>query len=684
MEVDLNIGGRIDPEDAMSNGRDGRMHNPGANHAIATYPMRVVDGVGGRSFEGTIKKTNFNPSSSSSSSFNYSSFEIDKSIAEFQDHTAISDFRVLNRRFFKHCLDPNPYIRINVDSVAGSGLSNDQNVTVTVSGVLRPSDSDWVAMISPSSSSSVKDCPLSAAFYIQTGDYSKLPLLCHYPVKAQFMSNDPDYLRCKNQECKRYREGRCVLKTCVGSLTFHVINIRTDIEFVFFTRGFDRPCMLKQTGPVSFANPNSPLYGHLSSIDSTGESMRLTWVSGDEEPQQVQYGDGKFQRSEVTTFTQKDMCSSLIKSPAEDFGWHDPGYIHSAVMTGLQPSTCYSYRYGSDSVGWSDQIQFRTPPAGGSSELKFLAFGDMGKAPRDGSIEHYIQPGAISVVDAMAEEVASGNVDSIFHIGDISYATGFLVEWDYFLHQIGPLASHVSYMTAIGNHERDYIDSGSVFITPDSGGECGVVYETYFPMPTTDKDKPWYSIEQGPVHFTVISTEHDWSPNSEQYQWIEKDLSSVDRSRTPWLIFTGHRPMYTSIPGGLIPNAYPRFVTAVEPLLMENKVDLALWGHVHNYERMCAVYRNDCKAMPTKDANGTDTYDNINYNAPVHLVIGMAGFELENFPSKVGSWSLVRIPEFGYARFHATKQEIKVEYVNSEKRTVEDSFRVVKSYRMYN
>ena len=38
--------------------------------------------------------------------------------------------------------------------------------------------------------------------------------------------------------------------------------------------------------------------------------MRLTWVSGDEEPQQVQYGDGMSQNSAVTTFTQDDMCSS--------------------------------------------------------------------------------------------------------------------------------------------------------------------------------------------------------------------------------------------------------------------------------------------------------------------------------------------------------------------------------------
>jgi hypothetical protein len=147
------------------------------------------------------------------------------------------------------------------------------------------------------------------------------------------------------------------------------------------------------------------------------------------------------------------------------------------------------------------------------------------------------------VIKAVTDEVKSGNVDSIFHIGDISYATGFLVEWDFFLHLISPMASQVSYMTAIGNHERfslellsvffqrqdcvsginhcinlfrDYIGSGSVYITPDSGGECGVPYETYFPMPTPAKDKPWYSIEQGSIHFTVISTEHDWTENSEQ------------------------------------------------------------------------------------------------------------------------------------------------------------------------
>ncbi|KAF1899307.1 hypothetical protein Lal_00019434 [Lupinus albus] len=483
-------------------------------------------------------------------------------------------------------------------------------------------------------------------------------------MQAQFMKNDPQYLSCKH-------------KGCSGSLKFHVVNIRSEIEFAFFTGGYLSPCLVARSIPIKFENPKMPLYGHLSSTDSTGTSMRLTWVSGDNKPQEIQYGDGKKVTSGVTTFSQRDMCSTAdVPSPAKDFGWHDPGFIHSAVMTGLKPSSTFSYKYGSDSVGWSEQIQFSTPPAGGASEdLRFIAFGDMGKTPLDDSNEHYIQPGAHSVITAIADDVKSNNIKSIFHIGDISYATGFLAEWDYFLHLISPVASKISYMTAIGNHERDYISSGSVYGKADSGGECGVPYETYFPMPVPQNDKPWYSIEQASVHFTIISTEHDWSPSSEQYQWIQKDLASVNRKNTPWLVFMGHRQMYHS--GGLA-NADLKFINAIEPVLLHNKVDLVLFGHVHNYERTCSVYQNACFALPQKDAKGVDTYNHRNYTAPVHAIIGMAGFTLDKFPNKVKTWSLKRISKYGYLRGHATRTELKLEFVNSDTRKVDDAFRITK------
>ncbi|KAM7262532.1 hypothetical protein ACFE04_000215 [Oxalis oulophora] len=517
-------------------------------------------------------------------------------------------------------------------------------MSATVTGAYEPS----IFMIQRKRSGTVvltvaSYCPENEFGYIQTGDDSTLPLLCHYPVKAQYVSKDPDYLSCKKSECKKYVEGKCVVTTCSGTLKFHVINIRTDIEFVSFAGGFLTPCILIRSDPVSFANPNMPLYGHLSSTDSTGTSMRLTWVSGDNNPQQVHYGDGKIENSQVSSFSKDDVCNIVPKltSPAKDFGWHDPGYIHSAVMTGLNPSSISSYKYG-------------RPLSTLSNDTK---------------------PGSISVVKAMIDEVNSGNVDSIFHIGDISYATGFLVEWDFFLQQIFPLASRVSYMTAIGNHERDYPDTGSLYQSTDSGGECGVPYETYFQMPTQGKDKPWYSIEQGPIHFTLISTEHDWSNSSEQYQWMKNDMASVDRSKTPWLIFAGHRQMYSSAYAG-----DSDFVNAVEPLLLENKVDLAIFGHVHNYERTCAVYRNQCLGTPSKDANGIDTYNNSNYKAPIQLVVGMAGFSLDTFPASniVSEWSLARISKFGYLRGHATRNDLNLELVNADTRKAEDSFHISK------
>ncbi|KAK7263945.1 hypothetical protein RJT34_31544 [Clitoria ternatea] len=590
-----------------------------------------------------------------------------------RNFTAVSQFRLINRQILKDCSASNPFLTLNVTS--NSPLSDDTFITVTATAVSNPSDGDWVAMISPSDSD-VKSCILNEFYYLQTGDTAKLPLLCHYPVKAQYMKNDPDYLSCKKKECKKFQNGKCVVTTCSGSIKFHVVNIRSDIEFVFFSGGFLTPCVAARSTPLSFANPKKPLYGHLSSVDSTGSSMRLTWVSGDKEPQLIQYANGKTVTSAVTTFSQADMCSSDLPSPAKDFGWHDPGYIHSAVMTGLKPSSTFSYSYGSNLVGWSEQIQFSTPPAGGADELRFIAYGDMGKTPLDESEEHYIQPGALSVIKAIANDVNSNSVHSVFHIGDISYATGFLAEWDFFLNLINPVASRISYMTAIGNHERDYVDSGSVYITPDSGGECGVPYETYFPMPTEAKDKPWYSIEQASVHFTVISTEHDWSENSEQYEWMKKDMASVNRQNTPWLVFMGHRPMYTSNHG--LFSFDDKFTKAVEPLLFENKVDLVLFGHVHNYERTCSVLQGKCKAMPTKDKSGVDTYDNRNYSAPVHAIIGMAGFTLDKFSNHVESWSLKRISEFGYLRAHATRNHLSLEFVISKTKEVKDSFRITK------
>ena len=115
---------------------------------------------------------------------------------------------------------------------------------------------------------------ISALPFLGTGQLGKFYAYFWVKLQAQFVSNDPGYLNCMKKECQAYDDyGTCLVNTCTASLTFHVVNIRTDIEFVFFAGAFDRPCILTRSIPVSFANPKMPLYGHLSSIDSTGTSV---------------------------------------------------------------------------------------------------------------------------------------------------------------------------------------------------------------------------------------------------------------------------------------------------------------------------------------------------------------------------------------------------------------------------
>ena len=55
-----------------------------------------------------------------------------------------------------------------------------------------------------------------------------------------------------------------------------------------------------------------------------------------------------------------------------------------------------------------------------------------------------------------------------------------------------------------------------------------------------------YSFDYASVHFIMMSTEHNFTQGSPQYEWMEQDLKNVNRSLTPWVVMAGHRAMYTS------------------------------------------------------------------------------------------------------------------------------------------
>lgn len=67
------------------------------------------------------------------------------------------------------------------------------------------------------------------------------------------------------------------------------------------------------------------------------------------------------------------------------------------------------------------------------------------QAERDGSNEYSdYQPGALNTTDQVISDL--NNIDIVFHIGDLSYANGYISQWDQFTAQVEPIASTVPYM----------------------------------------------------------------------------------------------------------------------------------------------------------------------------------------------------------------------------------------------
>jgi acid phosphatase type 7 len=102
-----------------------------------------------------------------------------------------------------------------------------------------------------------------------------------------------------------------------------------------------------------------------------------------------------------------------------------------------------------------------------------------------------------------------------------------------------------------------------------------------------------YSADYGMFRFCVADSEHDWCEGTEQHKFIENCLATVDRKKQPWLIFIAHRVLgYSSgffyAKSGLFEEPMGR--ESLQNLWQKYRVDMAFYGHVHNYERTCPIY----------------------------------------------------------------------------------------------
>ena len=445
-----------------------------------------------------------------------------------------------------------------------------------------------------------------------------------------------------------------------GSVEFTLYNARTDCAFRYY-RSDAYTELVAVSGNVSFEGGGDvPLQGHLA-LTGDATEMRISWTSSSSVKPVLYYGAAADNLTlSATGFSKTYNSSDMCGAPANQTSFFvDPGFLHDVLLTELQPKSTYYYKFGSEGV-FSKVKSFRTGiPSGDATPFKFVMYGDMG-----------LTPDAETTAKLVLSEVENGAA-FVFHQGDLSYALGSAIKWDAWMSIIEPYASLAPYMVSVGNHEYDHVTGGNKDPSHAKGegfhpewgnygdgsyGECGVPTFHRFHMPDGGNSLWWYSYDYGLAHFTVFSTEHNFTAGSPLYQWLERDLKSVDRRKTPWLIVVGHRPMYSS-------EKYPSdykvtkgIQNALEGLFYKWRVDLAVWGHYHAYERTCAVFQQKCNSKGT-----------------VHVVVGGAGFPVDDAGTYGFPWSLHYEPNHGYLRASVTNgSALHLEYIRNSDNVIAD------------
>ncbi|TMW64559.1 hypothetical protein Poli38472_011439 [Pythium oligandrum] len=492
----------------------------------------------------------------------------------------------------------------------------------------------------------------------------------------------------------RWTEGRSAGCIHVGSL----VNMRCAWQFRFFTLSETGEFIkVGESDTVRFrGGPTEPQQVHLA-LTEQPNSMRVMWTSAAAHAPKVWYGVSsknltESSRATSTTYAADDMCGTPATLVSAQF-YRDPGMLNSAVMSDLRPNTTYYYAVGSDHDGRSAVHEVQTPPEPSLDmpPMSFFVFGDLG--------DWNIRPTGDKPVDRTATTIQlmyedlndpSRTYAAIFHVGDLSYAMGRTYLWDQFGSMIEPVAARLPYMVGVGNHEYDYLSggekdpsgaSGNGFhpsfgnYAGDSQGECGVPYNKRYIMPANGNQAFWWSVDIGLTHHVMISSEHDFTPSSVMYKWLEQDLAQVDRRKTPWLILHTHRPLYCSVRFAGDYKLSLSLRRHLEPLLAKYHVDLVFSGHYHAYERTCPVFDGYCR----DSVRGNDGFEHV--QAPVHIMVGAAGADLATGQYYDVSWRAAALMDFGYGRLHVhNTTHAHFEFKHNHNRTVVDATWIISSH----
>lgn len=297
----------------------------------------------------------------------------------------------------------------------------------------------------------------------------------------------------------------------------------------------------------------------------------------------------------------------------------EPVVIHAVTLRGL--TTCWEYFYrvrsenSNSGSAVSEGATFRTAPDD-DAPFRFVTIGD--SMVMNDIFAH------------IAGQAHGYRPDILVGSGDIVFDTITRACGDFF----GPakqLLSRAPFFGVMGNH-----DSNSEMFTQHFS----------FPEP-----RLWYSFNYGCAHFTMLNSNMDFSPGSEQYAWLENDLTMFEPARWKFVFF--HHPPYCSN------SCETEKIRVLCPLLEQAGVDIVYNAHATHYERL----------HPIKAAS-------YNSNGIVYLLTGGGGCD----PSASYGQLWDHLHPFSamakgsvnfFALTHVAPDEVRVRIIDTEDRIID-------------
>ncbi|KAI3753936.1 hypothetical protein L2E82_26001 [Cichorium intybus] len=323
--------------------------------------------------------------------------------------------------------------------------------------------------------------------------------------------------------------------------------------------------------------------------------IRVTWITSKSSSSLVEYG----------TSPGKYNFRSHGDTTSYSYLFYSSGTIHHTVIGPLEHNTVYYYRCG----GQGPEFSLKTPPS--EFPITLAVAGDLGQT---------------GWTKSTLDHIDLCQYDLHLLPGDLSYADYIQSRWDTFGELVEPLASARPWMVTQGNHEKENIPFFK------DGFES---YNARWKMPYEESGSMsnlYYSFEVAGVHVLMLGSYTDYDENSDQYNWLKTDLSTVDRKKTPWLLALFHVPWYNS--NNAHQHEGDQMMEAMEPLLHAAGVDIVFAGHVHAYERTKRVYNG--KSHPC---------------GAVHVTIGDGGNKeglAHKYKDPSPEWSVFREASFGH------------------------------------